>query len=597
MAAEIVNVQTIGMKLKRHEEMEVDGDQVCVSKPHPLLIDHVIQNIVRQLIQENEDCSVLRSRLVCHLWDEVATRSLQFHSNKTIYFGKYFRSPETLLNFIDYLHSSTTLESFPIGKFHLCEDIFKSCHTHIVQKFLSDCASLITSLTIRLDSQSDMKVSDLDFDEVTLGNLKSVIFDDRRLVTRVNNSILEPHTGPSTFLEVLVKCSPNLQMLTVIHPPSSMYDDDETIITQNIEAEKNVAEMLVNNCPKYLTCLNLDIKFSDKVLSTLTRLPVNLTKLQLSLRESAFSKGSLNKLLTSQKNSLRELRLCSMGTKSHFDLTFPTFPHLELLELHSWDSQIQGVTFSNFGYPKYFPSLKSLVLHTWSEHPSWIQFFPASYFGTVSSMSSLKLPQNFMYPAMIQNLSWLYPNLKSLDLHYSPTTTIIIQRVFHHFRDTLEELRIRDSLPREKIDVCVDPLFTGLPQSVCEKILRNRIFDPEPKSNMLLKLKHRPSLLDLKNLRKLDIADMLRHETYVTDVTGYLVLLQMPSLCHLNMGRSQMDDECVGHLARKYPTNMTKELQMPKAPKRVDWNRNMMPTSMSALCSSSADLFNKCVIF
>ncbi|CAL8103311.1 unnamed protein product [Orchesella dallaii] len=551
MATEIMDAHTMVTQRERHEEMEIHVDRVYTEKPklHPLLIDHVIQNIVRQLINENEDGSVLNSRLVCHLWDEIATRSLQSHSNKTMHFGKYFRSPEILLNFIHYLHSSTTLESFPIGQFYLCEDIFKSCHTHIVQKFLFNCGSLITSLTIRLDSQSDMKVSDLDYDKLTLVNLKSVIFDDRRLVTRVNNSSLETsQTGPSTLLEVLVKCSPNLQKLTVIHPPSSMYDDDETIITQNTEAEINVAEMLVNNCPKYLSCLSLDIKFNDKVFSTLTSLPVNLAELKLSLRESTFSKESLNKLMLSQKGSLRELRLCSMGTKSHFELTFPSLPHLELLELHSWDSQIQGVTFSNFSYLKHFPSLKSLVLHTWSEHSSWVQFFPAAYFGTVPPMSSLKLPQNFMYPAMIQNLSWLYPNLKSLDLHYSPTTAIIIQRVFHYFRDNLEELRIRDSLPREKFDVCLDPLFTGLPQSVCEKILKNRIFDPDPNSNLLLKLKHRPSLLDLKKLRKLNIEDMLRHETYVTDVTGYLVLLQMPSLRHLNMGRSQVINYILSHL-------------------------------------------------
>lgn len=50
---------------------------------------------------------------------------------------------------------------------------------------------------------------------------------------------------------------------------------------------------------------------------------------------------------------------------------------------------------------------------------------------------------------------------------------------------------------------------------------------------------------DFAELHTLDIDDMLRHAAFVTDVTGYLVLLQMPSLRHLTMGRSQVTHESV----------------------------------------------------
>lgn len=460
-----------------------------------------MENIFRHLIVDQKDDNVLESRLVCHLWDDIATNALHIHSNKTLHFGKYFRSPEILLKFIHYLQTSGSMNHFPLGKFYLCEDIFKQCHLSTVQTFFADCSSLITALTLRLDNQSDLKVSQVKFDKLTLSRLKCLVFDDRRLPSGNSDAnFTASDDSDSTLLEEIVKRSPNLELLTIIHPPSSMFDDDETALLRRTESEKNVANMLVNHCPPCLTSLNLDIKLNDTVLQSLSKIPARLRELRLCLRESVFSKESLNQLLDKQKDHLRSLRLCSMGTKSHFEVTFPVLPDLQLLELHSWDSLIQGVTFSAFTYDKHFPSLKSLVLHTWAENPTWIKFFPAAYYGTVPTVTSLKLPQNFMYPAMIQNLSWLYPNLKSIDVHFSKQTGVIIQRIFGHFGDHLEELKIRDSLPREKIDICLDSLFTGLPQSTCEKILRNKWSNPDEELNCVLKLKQKPSLLNLKSL-------------------------------------------------------------------------------------------------
>jgi len=111
----------------------------------------------------------------------------------------------------------------------------------------------------------------------------------------------------------------------------------------------------------------------------------------------------------------------------------------------------------------------------------------------------------------------------------------------------LEELDIRTDM--DEMNENIDHVLTGLPKALCKQLRENRQY---LSPSCLEGVDRGPSLVSLKNLKRLDIVLDNNRAPFITDVSGYLAFMAMPKLQILRFTRYGMSQDCVDQLLKKY---------------------------------------------
>ncbi|XP_021964518.2 uncharacterized protein LOC110859826 isoform X2 [Folsomia candida] len=523
--------------------MEISSCWDMSQRIHPLLVNHIVERILER--HAEQDPSLLLSlRQVCHVWNQVASRSYRKHATKHITFGKNFHRIADSDGVLDHIKNSEL--DFPLGNFTICPEVFQAENKGHIETFLSgDCSLFLTSLVIRLDSRSTLCLQE--FTDIQLPRLKKFIFDDRRPT---------PFAFDTIFPVILKSAGNSLESLSIHRKQVELgyrrdIDEEDEMMARICDALESVNLRNVQN-------LQIELVMSENFLSCLTSRFHSLRELSLCLKKADFGGNSLHNLLQRQENTLEKLRLVGLCKNSLFQIDLPRLRNLRVIEIHGWCHNIPQVEFSPFSISHNFPNLTDLVLDTWSSDPSWCKFLQSD--DKNSTLTRIKLPQELFDAQLVAHISTSFINLKVLTLHFQPSSlfecSAMFEKVFETLGESLEELVILESFCEFGSLTCIDSLLTGLSVEECGRMLRVNNYSGVIESDNVAR---RPSLLNLKSLKCLDLSDVLKRQVVITDVTGYM-LLHMSGLDHLRISRSKIRQNCFYQLHNKFPLDLCAEM-------------------------------------
>lgn len=459
----------------------------------------------------------------------------------------------------------------PFTKFTLHSDVFQAQTTPSVIAFLRICGSELESLVIHKDIYSDAIYHDQMLENIGLPNLKKLAFHDRR------RSNISPDAISQKLLFALISASnDSLQSLTLQFPREPAYEQQAK--------QEILIKLLKDNPLPNLTCLKLDVLITDEILDTLTEMNLRLKELHFSVGASKFTAACLKRLLQSMQYSLQCLKITDLFRRSEVILDFPSLLHLKTFEIHGFELPAYQVNFPNFSY-HLVPNLQKLMLRTWAPTPSWEVFFSSNNVRKSNNNSNksntaenasglypylspchhevlvteLSLAMNFDNPLLMKRVAVTFPRLKKLEMYFSRAHVPCLEVVFKEL-EQLEELRLNQSYLGEISTTCIDDVLTGFTQEECQWILKNKAFSridchqlggkpglKNLKSMQILCFRNAVYLTeclnfyhnDFQDLKRLDMIN-LRHRNLITDVTGYMVFLEMKSLRWLSVGHSEV---------------------------------------------------------
>ncbi|CAL8137111.1 unnamed protein product [Orchesella dallaii] len=553
-----------------------------------LLIDHILENVFSNL--STDDGSLQNVRLVCKQWNRVATRHMQKRPQLVVAVRKYnfWRLEEKCSQLIRQLKNSNGesenswyLIPGPFVRFRLCQDIWALPHLYFectLRKFFQIFHPYLVHLHIEIQQESSLISLRDYFKTIKLPRLQTLIFEDssENIEKFVKN-------GRTDVLRAFLAGSPRLQEIGLLFPKfkESPQREIDLIVTKFLH---DIASNNVRN-------LILSVKISDSLLTTLIELKdkFQLTHLQLFLQSSKFSGHHLTKLLQTQHKTLKTLKLIDIREGCEFSLEFPgEMDRLEKLHIRGWHDSLRNVKFSAVSYKKDLPKLKSLHLDVPCGIPgngfAWLDSFipvhngndesktkssedAASFCST--SVEILRLPTGFNCVHFAKRIPTLFPKLSCLEINLTPFS--MASPIFSSL-DCLRELKIyiQDFSFYVYSDVlapcrALDKMLTGIDVESHDHDLfsKKKLADVEDED--LVEIQRKPSLLNLKNLQRLEIKELENRTIPLTDVTGYLAFLQMKNLRVLDVGSTLMRKDCLKRLAKRFPSNMAMHLNNSKS--------------------------------
>ncbi|CAL8103284.1 unnamed protein product [Orchesella dallaii] len=528
----------------------LDNHQLGQFQPHPLLIDHIVDQIFQNLITSCVNLSHSRQqlckvRLVCRQWNKAATNLLR--KNFQQIFGGLEHNIGQFKRYLEIVHPDTRAlwTKLPFTRFTFHSDVFQASTSSSVISFLKICGPELESLVIHKDIYSDAVYEDESMIDVHVPRLKRLAYHDRR-----RSNISTDATSQKLLFALVTSAKDSLQSLTIQFPREPAYE-------QQIKQEILIRLLKENGLPN-LSCLKLDVLITDEILDTLTEMKLPLKELHFSVGASKFSATSLKRLLETLQYSLQILKITDLFRRSEVTLEFPRLQHLQIFEIHGFELPAYQVSFPNFSYDL-VPNLRKLQLRTWAPTLNWEVFFSHSK-STIYSyhqpnilVTELSLAMNFDSVLLMKRIAATFTKLKRLEMYFSRAHVPALEIVFKEMTQ-LEELRLNQSYLGEISTTCIDDVLSGLSSEECQWILKHKAFSRTDFHH----LESKPGLTNLKNLKRLDIIN-LRHRNLVTDVTGYMVFLRMPTLRCLAVGHSEMSTKCLWKLAQAYPETMLHE--------------------------------------
>lgn len=453
-------------------------------------MDSIFTNLI--LEKENEP-QILECRKVCHLWNQVATKLLHKKSTRVLTFGEqsHYTYNKDLKAFMKMLKQfENEFPTIPVTHFRMLPCVFQVGHDQLLQDFVHFVSPFVCSFVFMLDIQSTLHFNewnnyDLNSQTCTLSKLRSLCFDFRRLKATDMN-----------FVEYFLSRGKNcIETLTFIHPAETIFEDGEerAIINAKLIQLFNMTVL-----PRLKT-LKLDISLTNELLASLSAFLAhsNISALELSIRNSRVNKEDLFGLLQVVAPCLESLSFQRLGPQSNIVFKFPTMRALTHLEFQGWENVVTDVHFCPFDYNQQFPKLVSLELNTWSEDSSWRQFFPNQtpvLENERRPIKNLKLPSALHDPSTIFQSYGFFINLRSLAVCFSLRTAPLLVKVFQ-LLGNIHELRLCKSIDEVHSAINVDYLFTGLPASECEKVLKSKSYV----NQRCRRMERKPSLIDLKS--------------------------------------------------------------------------------------------------
>lgn len=426
-------------------------------------------------------------RLVCHQWNEVATRlfrrrkpSLEFGTTPSqLHLDRDFDI--RMQGFLDVMKTSGLL---PVQRFTLGSYFFIKQNQGLMKDFVRICGPEAVELRLLFDSNTTMNFNRRSFPNLNLQKLQSLHFNYEsyfkgRVFTSQTNEIpylLEVFLGGAEFLE---------DFHFEITPRETKWQPHQ--ILEN-SAVKRFGKVISGFLPKTVKTLQLDVPLLDADLRTFTQRDLKFEELQLDCNYIS-ERTAILTFLENQATTLRVLKILD-GNTAHVSspLDIPHLGNLCSLELH-------GASVKHFSYSEKFPQLKTLNLTEWKTENSVLELLP--YPQKVHSLNEIFLPHRFPQAPLVKKVSQCFPNIKKLHITPSPDIAEALQETFIHFPD-IEELYISFPFLLDN-EINADAIFSGVSELECRRIMRHRDRGRNFDNVELSDVQRKPSITNLKS--------------------------------------------------------------------------------------------------
>lgn len=399
------------------------------------------------LPQINRNIPDVRSvRLVSRTWNVIATKLYRRNSEDLVFGEQHGSDSKRMRKFLRDMHHSF---DNPIETYRFDPGFFTQRNEFLFKNFLYSSTQWIVTLKMWFDNQSDLRFRKRCYASLKLDCLNYLFFG----CVNYRGTCSAERMELTYALDALLVAATRLKKFCFSFPPKDIKSQQGMI--------KRFGDLVSSKCPKSVTNLKLEMKLTDAQVDALKDIGLSLDVLHCDFRGSILSSNVLFNLFQQQESSLQEIRLLDSEIKYAYELKFPRFKKLTVLE-------IQGGSISKFSFKDNFPVLERLLLFGWENEKTNNLMLQSTT--PCTTLTSLELPYKIHDQNIINLATKCFPNLKKLEITPTQEGMGVLASVFANLVQ-LEELEITFPFIID-VEMNVDPVFTGMSLDDCEFLSR-----------------------------------------------------------------------------------------------------------------------------